>query len=408
LGVVHNHILSAILLTPLAGVAVLLAIGPERVALIRRVAAGAAGLAFLAAVPLWFGYDPHGKTWQFAERGDWIPAIGASYYVGADGFSILLILLTTLIVWLAIVASWREVRERVKAFHVCILLLHASLLGAFMALDFLLFFVCWEGILASSFFLIRNWRPAKSSAAFMLAASAALLAGILRLYVHYQAAAGPYSFDITQYHVATLPFDVQRWVFIAWIAAFGVMLPLVPHLVRGAPAGIPAILVAAIVVKLGAYGIVRFILPIVPDASRALAPAFLLTPRGVSGVMIVAAAAGALAAVALLRIRFQAILGEMRAPARTAVAVAPAVLLIGFIVWAAVWPAAVLQIVETSVGRAVARANPVYAPVVAQGSDCPTAAPPDPAGPPPVFVLAEPCADGSEPAKKPEPDAGKR
>src|SRR5688572_2750852 len=109
-----NHLLSLILFTPLAGALLILLVNSRRVAAIRGIANGCAAIALVLAVPLWFRYEPHGKTWQFAERGEWIPMVGASYYVGVDGFSILLILLTTLIGWIAIVASWHEIETRVK------------------------------------------------------------------------------------------------------------------------------------------------------------------------------------------------------------------------------------------------------------------------------------------------------
>src|SRR4029450_3760089 len=120
-------------------------------------AGGCATGTFLLAVPLWFGYEPPGKTWQVAERGNWIPIAGASYHVGGEGFSILLILLTALISWIAIVASWQEIRTREKEFYALLLILQTGLLGVFMSLDFLQLFFFWELVLVAMCWLIRVW-----------------------------------------------------------------------------------------------------------------------------------------------------------------------------------------------------------------------------------------------------------
>ncbi len=109
-----THVLSVILFTPLAGALILLFIGREKQSAIRWIANATAVLGFLVSVPLWFRYDPQGSTWQFAERMGWIPSIGAEYYLGVDGFSILLILLTTLMGAIAVLSSWTGITERLK------------------------------------------------------------------------------------------------------------------------------------------------------------------------------------------------------------------------------------------------------------------------------------------------------
>jgi NADH-quinone oxidoreductase subunit M len=542
-----HHVLSLILLTPIAGALVILLVGSRRPSAVRGIANACAAAAFAASVPLWFLYEPHGKTWQFAERGDLIPAIGASLYVGVDGFSVLLILLTTLLAWMVAVAAASDIKTRVKEFYACMLVLEASLLGSFMALDFLLFFLSWVVMLATMYVLIRRWgegRPRESSVRFIIftsIGSAAVLGGILALVFHNYSVTGTYSFDITHFHTIHVPPGMQRWVFAAFFLGFAASVPMFPlhawfaGAQTNAPIA-PSVMLAAVMLKIGAYGFVRFSLPILPDASRFFVPliaalavagaiygallAFAqrdwkrlvaywsmsqmslvmlglcaLTPVGITGSLIQqmnhgisagallliagaivtretreipaeerslrtrpilatillvmtlsaiglpalggfvgqkliiqgvyavnrwwAAGAGvavALGAVYLLRLYWRTVFG--RAPisaaagfrALTGREIAALIPLAALAVAIGLYPAPVLSRLETTVGRVVARVNPAYAPFVAQGSDCATPAPPDPAGPPPVFVLVEPCADGSgaaTPEAKPSQPPGK-
>jgi NADH-quinone oxidoreductase subunit M len=544
---VLNHLLSVILFIPLAGALVILSMSGGRAAAIRLVANGFAVATFLLALPLWFLYQPHGKTWQFAERGDWIPSIGASYYVGVDGFSILLILLTALMGAIATLASWSEIKERVKEFYVCMLVLQTGMLGVFMSLDFLLFFVFWEVMLVPMYFLIAIWGTdgrLYSAIKFFLytvIGSVVMLLGILALYFYNYSVTGAYSFDITQYHTLAVPFAVQKWAFLAFFVGFAVKVPLVPlHTwLPDAHTDAPtagSVLLAAVLLKMGTYGFIRLSLPILPDASRYFVPLiaalaivgiiygalialaqsdwkrlvayssvshmamamlgmFALTPAGVTGSIVqqinhgistgalflivgmayerrgtreisdygglskvmprlatvflvmtmsaiglpalngfigeililqgvyvvnklwaAAAASGVVLGAAYLLWLFQrTMFGKVEHAANASLRdlngreIAVLAPLLALAIWIGIYPAPVLRRIETAVGRVVARANPVYGPVVAQGSDCATPAAPDPAGPPAGFVLAEPCADASESSKpKPKPEEIRR
>ena len=137
-------LLSLILFTPLVGVLVLLFIDRANAHLIRLVSNVTVGIGFLVSLPLWFMYDTQDAGWQFVERHDWIPSIGADYFLGVDGFSVLLILLTTLMGVIAVLSSWTAITMRVKEYYVFLLALQTGMLGAFMSLDFLLFFLFWE------------------------------------------------------------------------------------------------------------------------------------------------------------------------------------------------------------------------------------------------------------------------
>src|SRR4029077_9359878 len=149
-----THYLSLILFLPLAGAALLLVVPKQNENAIRWIANIVALLGFLISVPLWFWFDPRGAGFQLVERAEWIPSIGAEYYLGVDGLSTLLILLTTLMGSIAVLSSWTAITERVKEYYIFLLVLQTGMLGAFMSLDFLLFFLFWEVMLVPMYFLI--------------------------------------------------------------------------------------------------------------------------------------------------------------------------------------------------------------------------------------------------------------
>src|SRR5262245_62395044 len=185
----QSHLLSVILFTPLAGALLLLFVPGTREREIRWIASIVAAFGFLVSVPLWY-YDPQGAAWQFVEKADWIATIGASYYLGVDGFSVLLILLTTLMGAIAVLSSWTAITERVKEFYIFMLVLQTGMLGAFVSLDFLLFFLFWEVMLVPMYFLIGIWgsdRRLYSAIKFFLytlVGSVVMLLGILALYFY--------------------------------------------------------------------------------------------------------------------------------------------------------------------------------------------------------------------------------
>jgi NADH-quinone oxidoreductase subunit M len=178
-------ILSLILFTPLVGAVLLLFVSKRQENLIRWIANIVAVLGFVVSVPLWFRYDPAGAQYQFVERIPWIPSIGAEYYLGVDGFSVLLTLLTTLMGAIAVLSSWTAIKERVKEYYIFLLVLQGGMIGAFVSLDFLLFFLFWEVMLVPMYFLIGIWgsdRRLYSAIKFFLytlVGSVVMLLGIL-------------------------------------------------------------------------------------------------------------------------------------------------------------------------------------------------------------------------------------
>ena len=262
-------LLSSILLTPLVGAVILLFVNRQSENLIRWIANISVGLGFLVSLPLWFWYDAGDAGWQFVEQTSWIPSIGAQYLLGVDGFSTLLILLTTLMGVIAILSSWTAVTVRVKEYYIFLLALQTGMLGAFMALDFLLFFLFWEVMLVPMYFLIGIWGSdnrlysAIKFFLFTLVGSVVMLLGILAVYFYHQEVTGVYTFDIRLFHELNIPFNTQWWIFLAFFLGFAVKVPMfpfhtwLPDAHTDAPTAASVIL-AAVLLKMGTYGFLRF------------------------------------------------------------------------------------------------------------------------------------------------------
>ena len=276
-------LLSLILFTPLAGAVVLLFISKQSENLIRWIANVTVGLGFLVSLPLWFWYDSQDPGWQFVERHAWIPSIGAEYFLAVDGFSTLLILLTTLMGVIAVLSSWTAITMRVKEYYVFLLALQSGMIGAFVALDFLLFFLFWEVMLVPMYFLIGIWGSdnrlysAIKFFLFTLVGSVVMLLGILAVYFYYQSVTGIYTFDITQFHELNIPYNLQWWIFLAFFFGFAVKVPMfpfhtwLPDAHTDAPTA-GSVILAAVLLKMGTYGFIRFSLPILPEATQAFVP----------------------------------------------------------------------------------------------------------------------------------------
>jgi NADH-quinone oxidoreductase subunit M len=277
------YYLSIILFEPLVGALLLLLISRRSENAIRFVANIFALAGFLISIPLWFWFEPGTSGFQFVERAPWIPSIGAEYFLGIDGFSMLLVLLTTMMGFIAILSSWTAITERVKEYYIFMLVLQTGMLGAFMALDFLLFFLFWEVMLVPMYFLIGIWGSANrlySAIKFFLytlVGSVVMLLGILALYFYNHAETGVYTFDITEFHRLGVPFDLQWWVFLAFFLGFAIKVPMfpfhtwLPDAHTDAPTA-GSVILAAVLLKMGTYGFLRFSLPILPDASRHFVP----------------------------------------------------------------------------------------------------------------------------------------
>jgi NADH-quinone oxidoreductase subunit M len=272
-------ILSALLWLPVAGALVLLAVPKDRLGALRVTALGVALLELALACAAGAMLDrAHAGTFQFVEQLPWIPSIGISYHLGTDGVSLPLVILVALLVALCVVYSWR-VDVRVKEYMIVLLLLETGMVGVFLALDLFLFYVFWEVSLIPMYALIAIWGgPRRAYAAikfflYTLIASLAMLLGILVLYLN----SSPRTFDlvglITQHPLAgNLPLAVLA--FWGFFLGFAVKVPLVPFhtWLPDAYAEAPtagSVLLAGAMSKLGAYGFIRILLPLLPEAFRA-------------------------------------------------------------------------------------------------------------------------------------------
>jgi NADH-quinone oxidoreductase subunit M len=273
-----QHLLSIVLLTPLAGLAVLLLIPSGNKGIIRLWANLAALAGFLVSIPLVTRFRADAPGFQFEERLDWIPSLGAHYHLGMDGISLLLVMLTTLMGFLAILSSWNAVNDRVKGYYAMFLLLQTGMIGVFISLDFFLFYVFWELVLVPMYFIIGIWGgPRKLYAAikfflYTLAGSVLMLLGILTLYFQHFQQFGFYSFEISDLMRVSMPLGMQQWVFWAFFLGFAIKVPMFPFHTWLPDAHVEAptagsVILAAVLLKMGTYGFIRFSVPLLPQAS---------------------------------------------------------------------------------------------------------------------------------------------
>ena len=238
--------LSVILFLPLFGALALLFFPKEDKKSIMWFATAVAFIDFLLSLPLFFWFDAETGGFQFEEIVDWIPAIGAKYYLGIDGISLLLLLLTTLLGFISILSSWTAINERVREYYIFFLLLQTGMMGVFVSLDFFLFYVFWEVMLVPMYFLIGIWGgPRRLYAAikfflYTLMGSVLMLLGILAIYfynarlpIDAYPGAGIFTFDITVLHqlgtyLDPAWFSLQIWVFLALFIAFAIKVPMFP------------------------------------------------------------------------------------------------------------------------------------------------------------------------------------
>jgi NADH-quinone oxidoreductase subunit M len=283
----RDHLLSIITYTPLVGALVLLLpVFKGRDAAVRWGANLFGLLGFLVSLPLWFWFDRGASGFQFVEKQEWIPSIGVHYFFGADGISALLILLTTLLGFIAILSSWTAITERVRQYYVFLLLLQTGMIGVFCALDLFLFYLFWEVMLVPMYFLIGIWGSARRLYAaikfflYTLVGSVVMLLGILALYFESRKLPGleeTGSFDYTVWAQMGIPVELQTLVFLAFFLGFAIKVPMFPFHTWLPDAHVEAptagsVILAGVLLKMGTYGFIRFSLPLLPDATLAAVP----------------------------------------------------------------------------------------------------------------------------------------
>ncbi len=285
----HN-ILTIVTFLPLLGALALLLVNKENKRLIIQGATWIAFADFLLSVPLFFMYNAEQGGFQFEVRASWIPSLGVQYYVGLDGISLLLLLLTTFLGVISILSSWTAITERVKEYYIFMLLLQTGMMGVFISLDFFLFYIFWEAMLVPMYFLIGIWGgPRKLYAAikfflYTLLGSVLMLLGILAMYFYYpKVSGGAVTFDIPELIRVLGPltdpywFEMSRWIFLAFFVGFAIKVPMVPFHTWLPDAHVEAptagsVILAGVLLKMGTYGFVRFSLPMLPQATRYYLP----------------------------------------------------------------------------------------------------------------------------------------
>jgi NADH-quinone oxidoreductase subunit M len=277
-----SHWLSLAIWVPIAAGLVVLAVGDRNLREARWMALLGAVIGFLVTIPLVTGFQTGTSAMQFVELAPWIPRFNVNYHLGVDGISVLFILLNSFITVLVVIAGWEVIRDKVAQYMAAFLVMSGLLNGTFAALDAVLFYVFFEATLIPMYLVIGIWGgPNRVYAAvkfFLYTLLGSLLMLIAFLYL-YNKSGG--SFAVLDYHKLPLPLNAQILLFIAFLMAFAVKVPMwpvhtwLPDAHVEAPTGGSAVL-AAILLKLGAYGFVRFSLPILPDASHYLA-GFMIT-----------------------------------------------------------------------------------------------------------------------------------
>ena len=269
-------LLSLIIFLPVAAVPLLLSL--RGAAAVRWAALGVTLADFGLAIWLLGAFDASTHAMQFRESVAWVPALGISYALGVDGISVLFVFLTALLGWICVLASWVAIDTKVKTFMITLLVMQTLMLGVFCALDMFLFYVFWEAMLIPMYVIIGVWGGTNRVYAafkfflYTLAGSLLFLVGIIVLYFE-----GGRTFDILALMEQDYAFTVQAWVFLAFLVAFAVKVPMFPvhtwlpdaH-VEAPTAG--SIILAGVLLKMGAYGFLRFSLPMLPDASQYFAP----------------------------------------------------------------------------------------------------------------------------------------
>ncbi len=268
-------ILSLTIWLPIVGGLLVLASGDKAANATRWTALTIAILTFLVSLPLYSSFDASTASMQFVERASWIELFNIEYYLGVDGISMPLIILTTFITILVIIAGWEVIQYKPSHYMAAFLIMEGVMIGVFSALDAMLFYVFWEAMLIPMFLIIGVWggpnRVYATIKFFIYTFFGSVFMLVALIYMYFQAG----SFDILAFHDLKMDLNVQILIFIAFLMAFAVKVPMwpvhtwLPDAHVEAPTG-GSVILAAIMLKIGGYGFLRFSLPITPDASQHL------------------------------------------------------------------------------------------------------------------------------------------
>ncbi|MDN3518852.1 NADH-quinone oxidoreductase subunit M [Aquisalimonas lutea] len=268
-------LLSVLIWLPILGGALIFLLGDDKADRARLVALLVSGLTFVLSLGLIIGFEPGTAAMQFVEKRPWVETLGVNYFLGVDGISMPLVVLSTFATLLVVLAAGSRIQYRPAMYLACFLIMEGIMVGVFSALDAILFYVFWEAILVPMFLIIGIWGGAERIYAtikfFLYTFVGSVLMLVAVIYLQFQAG----SFSIPDMYGLDLPLATQLWLFVAFLLAFAIKVPMwpvhtwLPDAHVQAPTG-GSVILAAIMLKLGAYGFVRFALPIVPEASMHL------------------------------------------------------------------------------------------------------------------------------------------
>lgn len=292
-----QNILTYTLFSPFVGILALFFIPKEKQDWIKYAGIATSVVTFVLSLVVYFGFDPSNTQMQFVEQYPWITGLDISYMVGVDGISILLVVLTTFLTPIALIASWESITDRLKEYVAFMLLLEVGMLGVFLAIDLFLFYVFWEAMLIPMYFIIGIWGGKERIYAavkfFLYTMAGSLLMLIAILWLGYYASTLPGGYFTTNlqklYAISPgIPMGIQVWMFLAFALSFAIKVPLFPlhtwlpdaH-VQAPTAG--SVILAGVLLKMGTYGLIRFCLPLFPLASFQFTP--LLATLSVIGIV---------------------------------------------------------------------------------------------------------------------------
>ncbi len=275
--------LTPLIFAPIVGSIILAFVPSKHTETIKGVALIVALITFILSLFVYAQFDKLGAGMQLTVNVPWVTSLGIHYYLGIDGISLLLIVLTTVLTVLCVLSSWRSITHGVKGYFISMLVLTSGMIGVFCALDLFLFYIFWEVMLVPMYFLIGIWGgPRRVYAAikfvlFTMFGSLLMLVAILYLYLQYHAYSGEYTFDMLKLMQLPLAVSPQHWLFAAFALAFAIKVPLWPlhtwlpdaH-VQAPTAG--SVILAGVLLKMGTYGFIRICMPMFPDATQTFVP----------------------------------------------------------------------------------------------------------------------------------------